>query len=171
MSNSMKGIISGFVATVVLSIVLMLKVHMNLVPEQYSLIVMLSKIAGGVPSAWADHFIIGVLVWGLIYSGFDPALPSLPHWFKGLMFGVIAWVVAMVAFLPFVGAGLFGSKVGLLAAVVPLIQHLIYGLVLGITFGLLSAWVPAKAEPAATPRPNMPERPESAAWGGPGATA
>jgi hypothetical protein len=170
MSNSMKGIISGFVATVVLSLMLVLKFQFQLVPEQYSLMTMLSKIAGGVPSAWADHFIIGVLVWGLVYSGFDPALPRLPHWFKGLMFGVIAWVVAMVVFLPFVGGGLFGSKVGILAAVIPLVQHLIYGLVLGITFGLLTTWVPAKAEgPVA--RPNMPERPESEAWGGPGATA
>ena len=34
---------------------------------------------------------------------------------------------------------------------VPLIQHLIYGVVLGVTFGLLVAWVPGKATDIAQP--------------------
>jgi hypothetical protein len=151
MSNSMKGIISGFVATAVLSVLMLLKVQLQVIPEQYSLIAMLSRLAGGTPSAWADHFIIGVLVWGLLFGGFVTLLPKLPYWLTGLIFGVFAWLVAMIAFLPFVGSGLFGMKVGMMIPVIQLVQHLVYGLALGITFGLLTAWVPVKT-PAGSPQ-------------------
>ena len=129
---------------------MLLKVQLQLIPEQYSLIAMLSKIAGGTLSAWADHFIIGALVWGLVFPGLVSLLPNVPYWLNGLIFGVFAWLMAMVLFLPFVGAGLFGMKVGVVIPVIQLVQHLIYGIALGITFGLLTAWVPAKA-PAGAP--------------------
>jgi hypothetical protein len=51
----------------------------------------------------------------------------------------------MVVFLPFVGVGLFGAKLGALAAVFTLIQHLVYGVTLGATYGLLATWAPEKA--------------------------
>jgi hypothetical protein len=144
MSNTVKGITSGFVATVVLSAVMLLKIQLHLVPEQYSLIGMLGRLAGGTGNAWADHFIIGTIIWGLAFAAYDSLVSIRAYWLKGLTFSLGAWLVTMLAFLPFVGAGLFGWKLGILATVVPLIQHLIYGLVLGVTYGLLSAWAPVK---------------------------
>jgi hypothetical protein len=38
-----------------------------------------------------------------------------------------------------------------MAAAVTLIYHLVYGAVLGTTYGLLSAWVPAKAPEGSRP--------------------
>ena len=152
MSNSLKGIISGFVATLALSAVMLLKVELHLVPPEYSVIAMLSKLAGGTFAAWADHFIIGSLVWGLVFAGFDSVISNkVPYWLKGVIFSLIAWLVMMVCFLPFVGMGLFGWKLGILAAVVPLIQHLVYGVVLGVTYGLLMAWVPGR-QPERSPQ-------------------
>lgn len=144
MSNTTKGIVSGFVATLVLTAVILLKVQMNIAPE-LSVLSQLSKLAGGTVGGWMDHFIIGTLIWGMLFAGFDSVTPSLPYWLKGMIFSVFAWLVAMVLFLPFVGLGLFGLKMGVEPAAVNLVQHLIYGLVLGITYGLLTTWVPAKA--------------------------
>jgi hypothetical protein len=145
MSNAMKGVIAGFIATLVLSAVMLLKVKFDLVPEELSIMSLLGRIAGGSVAAWADHFIIGSLVWGLAFAGFDSVVPNVPHWLKGIVFSLLAWLVMMVVFLPFVGVGLFGAKLGVLAAVVTLIQHLVYGVALGITYGLLATWVPEKA--------------------------
>ena len=123
MSNAMKGVIAGFIATLVLSAVMLLKVKFHLVPEELSIMSLLGRIAGGSVAAWADHFIIGSLVWGLAFAGFDSVVPNVPHWLKGIVFSLLAWLVMMVVFLPFVGVGLFGAKLGVLAAVVTLIQH------------------------------------------------
>jgi hypothetical protein len=144
MSNTTKGLIAGFVATVVLSAVILLKTQLGIAPE-HTVLFQLSKLAGGVVGGWMDHFIIGVLVWGMLFAGFDSVMPpSVPYWLKGIIFSMLAWVVAMVVFLPFVGMGFFGMKVGPLPAVLNLVQHLIYGVVLGVTYGLLASWVPAK---------------------------
>ena len=144
MSNTTKGIVSGFIATLVLTAVILLKVQMNITPE-LSVLAQLSKLAGGTVGGWMDHFIIGTLIWGMLFAGFDSVTPNkLPYWLKGMIFSVFAWLVAMVLFLPFVGLGLFGLKVGYEPAAVNLVQHLIYGLVLGTTYGLLVTWVPAK---------------------------
>ena len=143
MSNAMRGIISGFIATLVLTAVILLKVQLHISPE-FSVLAQISKLAGGAVGGWMDHFIIGTLIWGILFAGFDSVTPALPSWLKGLMFSVLAWLVTMVLFLPFVGLGLFGSKIGVEPAAINLVQHLIYGLVLGVTYGLLGMWVPAK---------------------------
>jgi hypothetical protein len=145
MTNSMKGVISGFIATLVLSAVIMLKVRYQIVPPELSIMSLLGRIAGGSVSAWSDHFIIGTLIWGLMFAGFDSLLPNRAYWLKGVIFSVGAWLVMMIVFLPFAGVGFFGTKLGPMAAVITLVQHLIYGLSLGIVYGLLSTWAPAKA--------------------------
>ena len=145
MSNAMKGVIAGFIATLVLTAVMLLKAQFQLVPPELSIMSLLGRIAGGNVAAWSDHFIIGTLIWGLTFSGFDAVVPNKPYWLKGIMFSVLAWLVMMLVFLPFAGVGFFGAKLGMLAAVITLVQHLIYGVTLGLTYGLLTAWVPTKA--------------------------
>ena len=146
MSNMMKAMISGFVATLVLSAAMLLKAKFHIVPDELSVMSLLGRIAGGTPAAWADHFIIGTAIWGILFAGFDAVVPPrMPYWLKGVAFSVLAWLLMMVAFMPFAGAGFFGMKLGILAALVTLVQHLIYGVALGVTFGLLVAFVPEKA--------------------------
>jgi hypothetical protein len=145
MSNSMRGVIAGFIATLVVSAVILLKVQFHIVPDELSIMSLLGRIAGGSVSAWADHFIIGTLVWGMLFGGFDALVPALPYWLKGAIFSVLAWLFMMIVFMPFAGVGFFGVKLGVLAAVVTLVQHLIYGVSLGVVYGLLSAWGRSKA--------------------------
>jgi hypothetical protein len=145
MSNSMKGMVAGLVATLVLSGLLLLKGTMNLVPE-LNIIRLLTNLGSiSAVQAWMDHFIVGVVVWGLLFGAYDAVASRPAHWLKGIIFGVVTWLIMMVAFLPLAKVGFFGSKIGPMAAVVTLMYHLVYGAVLGTTYGLLSAWVPAKA--------------------------
>ncbi|RBI60507.1 hypothetical protein DMJ13_18025 [halophilic archaeon] len=50
---------------------------------------------------------------------------------KGLALGVGLWALMQVAFLPFLGWGLFGTAITPRIAVATLILHLVYGGVLG----------------------------------------
>lgn len=145
MSNALKGMLAGLVATLVLTVLILLNGALDLIP-QINIIRLLTTLGTlSVPSAWMDHFIVGVVVWGLLFAVYDGAASWPAHWLKGIIFGVFAWLIMMVAFMPLAGAGFFGAKVGITAPVGLLIVHLIYGVVLGATYGLLGVLVPVRA--------------------------
>jgi len=71
MSNASKALIAGFVATLVLSVLIILNGTTGLMP-QIDIILLLTKLGTlTVAAAWMDHFIIGVVVWGLLFAAFD----------------------------------------------------------------------------------------------------
>jgi hypothetical protein len=148
MSNSMKGMVAGLVATLVLSGLLLVKSSMELVPELNIIRLLVNLGSITVVQAWMDHFIVGVVVWGLLFGAYDSLASRPAHWLKGIIFGVFAWLVMMVVFMPLAKVGIFGSRIGPMAAAVTLAYHLVYGAVLGTTYGLLTAWAPAKAPEA-----------------------
>jgi hypothetical protein len=151
MSNALRGMIAGFVATLALGALLLLKGSLDLWPQLNIIRLLMGLGSISAAAAWMDHFIVGTVVWGLVFSLFDGVGAKLGHWQKGIIFGVFAWLMMMVLFLPAAGAGLFGNKIGIVAPVVMLGMHLIYGAVLGVTYGLLTAWLPAK-DPEASPQ-------------------
>jgi len=153
MSNSMRGMLAGFVATLVLSGLLLLKSTMDLVPELNIIRLLVSLGSITVVQAWMDHFIVGVVVWGLLFGVYDSLATRPAHWLKGIIFGVFAWLMMMMLFMPAVKAGFFGHRVGINAALLMLGLHLIYGVVLGTVYGLLTAWAPLKPEVPAYVRP------------------
>lgn len=152
MSNSLRGMFAGLVATLVLSAAMLLKASMGLWPE-LNLIRLLTNLGSiQTVAAWMDHFIVGVVVWGLMFGAFDAMWERGAYWLKGLMFGVFAWLLMMILFMPLAKTGWFGARIGPSAAIVTLGYHLIYGLVLGVAYGLLTAQFPAKSEaPPAKP--------------------
>ena len=154
MSNSLRGMLAGLIATLVLSGILLLKANMELWPELNLIRLLVSLGSIQTVAAWMDHFIVGVVVWGLLFAAFDSLWENRAYWLKGLIFGVFAWLMMMVLFMPLAKAGWFGTRIGPSAAVVTLGMHLIYGLVLGVVYGLLTAYYPAKAPegPSATPQ-------------------
>lgn len=139
MSNNLKGMTAGLVATLALTALMSLKSAYGMWPE-VNLVQLLMNL-GSITrvQAWMDHFIIGIVVWGLVYSALDAIWEQTAYWLKGLALGLIAWTIMMVAFMPLAKAGFFGVKLGAAGAVVTLGYHLFYGLLLGITYGLLTA--------------------------------
>jgi hypothetical protein len=145
MSNALKGMIAGLVATLVLTALMVLNSTMNLMPEIHLIGWLTSLGTLSRPAAWMDHFIIGVAVWGLLFAVYDGLATRPSPWLKGIIFGVFAWLIMMVTFLPLAGAGFFGAKIDITAKVGLLVLHLIYGLVLGATYGLLGVMMPARS--------------------------
>lgn len=154
MPNSWKGVIAGFIATVALSALILLFNAMGVLKE-LDIIEHIDKL-GSIQkaAAWVDHFIVGALLWGPIFAAFEATTDEkYPRWQKGLMFGVITWFLMMIIFMPVIGAGLFGWRLGLVEPVGMLGMNLFYGLVLGVVFELLDQRYPAKDSILPAPPP------------------
>lgn len=135
--NVGRGIVAGFVATIVLSALMLMKQAMGMVP-QLNPIEMITQMMGvhypGV--GWGAHFFLGTIIWGILYAWLDPSLPG-PHWFRGAIFATGVWLIMVVVMMPMAGAGLFGARMGLMAPVATLVMHWIFGAVLGGVYGAL----------------------------------
>ncbi|MEX0752140.1 MAG: DUF6789 family protein [Xanthobacteraceae bacterium] len=145
MPHSTKGVIAGLLATIVLSVAMLLQSAMGIAP-QVDIIGLIDRLGSiGRGGAWADHFIVGTILWGALFAGLDFVTPRAPHWLKGLIFGAGAWLAMMLVFMPVVGAGLFGTNLGIAAPAVTLVLHLIYGAALGIAFSFVDTWAPVES--------------------------
>jgi hypothetical protein len=135
----MGGLTAGFVATVVLSLLMIGRFVLGLVSALNPIgdIVRVGSALAGVqlpaPFGWVGFFFIGTVVWGIAYTFLEPSLPG-PALAKGLAFGVFAWLAMMIVFMPVAGHGLFAAALGVPAAAAALVLHLVYGAVLGATY-------------------------------------
>lgn len=141
--NARNGMIAGLVATIVLSMIMIMKSMMGLMP-QVNAIQALTKISAtyfGLPLlpwvGWVEHFIIGTILWGLIFASTVNVWPG-GYTVKGMVFSIVAWLVMMIIMMPMAGAGLFGVNLGMAAPVGTLVLHLVYGAVLGAVYGALT---------------------------------
>ena len=135
------GVIAGFVATIGLSAIMLMKSAMGLMP-QLNVIQMLTEMGTnyvGLPASpavgWIMHFFIGSVMWGLIFAGTAPMWPGSSYLAKGASFSVAAWLLMMIIAMPMAGAGFFGMALGIMAPIATLVLHLIYGLILGAVYG------------------------------------
>ena len=133
--NALKGIVAGFVATVVLSALMVVKSKMGIMPE-LDIIAMLSKMMGVSTLAigWVAHFMIGAVVWGTVFVWLSPSLPGGSFWLKGVSLGVGAWLLMMIVIMPMAGAGLFGLHFGVMAPLMTFVLHAVFGAVLGAVY-------------------------------------
>jgi len=102
--------------------------------------------ATGPALGWVLHFLIGMLL-GLVYAGvFDRKLPGGPLT-RGLLYGVLVFLVAQSVFMPLVGGGFFSrGDAQLLAG--SLFGHLVYGGVTGWIYAAPAAQGELLAEEA-----------------------
>lgn len=139
MNSITRGIVAGLSATVMLSILMAMKGMIGLMPE-LNVISMLGNMAqemmgmGGIVVGWALHFIIGGFIFGVLFATLNDKIPGGSQIKKGLVFGIGAWFVMMVAVMPMAGAGMFGMGLGMMAPVMTLMLHLIFGAVLGYVY-------------------------------------
>lgn len=139
MSNTAKGIFAGFIATLVISVFMLMKQIMVLMPE-LDPIRMLADMAGAssLRAGWIMHFMIGSVAWGLLYSFVQAWLPG-GMTVRGILFGMGAWLLIMVVVMPMAGAGLFALGISMAAPIVTLVLHIMFGAVLGAVYGPLAA--------------------------------
>ena len=132
--NIGKGILGGIVATAVLSGLMLMKNAMGIMP-QLDMIKMLSSMMGvSMAAAWMAHFGIGAM-WGALFALAYRVIPGGTAVVKGMLLLTGAWLLMMVMVMPMAGAGLFGMHMGLMAPMMTLVLHLVFGAVLGLVYG------------------------------------
>ena len=134
------GILAGLAATIVLSIFMMMKQMMGMMP-QMDVIAMLTKMSGASTPlmGWVMHFMIGSIVWGGLFALLHDSIPGGSTIMRGIVFGIGAWLMMMVVVMPMAGAGLFGMNFGMAAPVMTLMLHIIFGATLGVVYGWRAA--------------------------------
>lgn len=76
------------------------------------------------------HFVLGTVIFSFAYAlVVGPRLPG-PAAIRGMIWGLVLWLVAMLAMSPMMGKGLFMG--GMPPAIASLVGHLAFGLVLGL---------------------------------------
>jgi uncharacterized membrane protein YagU involved in acid resistance len=91
-----------------------------------------AHLAIGPALGWLLHFVIGVIL-ALIYArAFAVRLPGPPI-VRGMLYGLMVFVVAQLVFMPLVGGGIF-SRGDLELISGSLLGHLLYGGVVGWSY-------------------------------------
>lgn len=135
--NIKTGLISGFVATVVLSILMVAKAKMGVMPELNAIKMLAGMMNAPLIMGWVAHFMIGTVVWGVLFTLLVDKLPG-GALSSAIVFAIGAWLMMMIGPMPMAGAGLFGLKLGIMAPVATLMLHVIWGIVLGLTYSKLT---------------------------------
>ncbi len=141
MSDAAKGMVAGGVATAVLSLVMVLIRATGFEPQLELTRLLLATLDA--PSSqyalgWILHIVIGSVVLGGLFSHIEPRLGANTHTKGGVLYGVLTWLVVMLIVMPAAGEGLFGFQLSVLAPIVMLGLQLLYGGILGWTYGKLA---------------------------------
>ncbi len=127
-----RAVLGGFVGTVAITMLMYLVAPM-MMGQPMDIAAMLGSFVGG---SWAGgmilHFLNGTIIFPLVYVyalyGVLPGGPTV----KGVVWGVVLWVLAQVVVMPMMGGGLFSANAGGVPAVMgSLLGHLVYGALLG----------------------------------------
>ena len=128
--------VAGFTATVVMSGMMLMKQGMGLMPQLNPIAMLTEMVRASTPVVgWVLHFMIGTVMWGILFALLAPRLPGA-MWLSGVLFGIGAWLLMMV--MPMAGAGFFGLGMGIAAPVLTLVMHVVFGAVLGGVYGALT---------------------------------
>lgn len=137
--STAKALLAAFLATIVLSVLMMLMPAMGIVPT-LDLPRLIAGIAGVPDSpslAWILHFVVGTVGYGLTLRAAARAMPGKSLVTLGMGIAFLGWLILMVVLMPMAGAGLFAMSMGVMAPIMTLILHLVFGAVMGWTYGRL----------------------------------
>ncbi|GAB6069659.1 hypothetical protein JCM30760_07560 [Thiomicrorhabdus hydrogeniphila] len=131
--NILKGILAGIIATIVLSIMMVIKAKMQVMPELNIIAMLSQQMDGSMQMGWIMHFVIGA-GYGVLMALLFNKIPFNCGLKKGMVLGLLGWLMMMVVIMPMMGQGLFAVNMGMMAPVMTLILHLIFGMVLGASY-------------------------------------
>lgn len=79
------------------------------------------------------HFILGSVVFPLIYGALVHPNLSGAQWFRGVVFGASLWLLQQSVVLPLLGLGVFSTLTSMpgLTVLLSLASHFLYGVTLG----------------------------------------
>ena len=135
MSRFWNGAIWGAVATVAMSLLMILGMATGLAPMPKPIpAALVGTLTGGAlpqPVLMAMAVVLH-LGYGAFWAGALSAVTDRITLWRGVALGVGLWLIMQLAVLPFLGWGLFGTAQTPKIAVATLVLHLVYGGTLGL---------------------------------------
>lgn len=135
MSRFVAGLLSGIIATAVVSILMVLEMtfvsefrlgFIEILMEAFAQLLGMER---NLLLGWVVHLVIGIVVGGSLYAIINPQGGNASV-SRGLQFGLIIWLLMMTVLMPVAGKGPFGLADGVLPMLWTLVLHLIYGVIL-----------------------------------------
>jgi len=141
--NVGRSIAGGFVGTLIMTLMMryvapMMGVQMNIAASLAKM--MHTSVAVGL----AAHFMLGTIVFALIYSYLlYRILPGAPV-VRGIEWGLVLWFLMEILAMPMLGMGVFNTVMGGAKTVMAaLVAHVVYGALLGWIAGSTETRQPA----------------------------
>lgn len=131
----LEGLLYGFGATVVMTIVMFTGMQTGISPIPEPIPMALTKLVfGEIPEP--GLMIVGLILhlsYGSINGGIVAAIFKNKNTFwHGIGWGILLWIIMQLVVLPILDWGLFGAAITPKIAIATLILHLVYGAVLGL---------------------------------------
>ena len=145
-----KPLVAGLSGTIVHFLFMYFKSRSGLLPSfqpYHSFQLSLRQWVGtNVPAVvpWALSFANGMAILGFLFGRINRLLPGRNGATKGVIFGLIGWVLMGLIFFPLIGLGPFAirAELGVAPALLSLAMLLTYSVVLGTVYVALDAWSP-----------------------------
>ncbi len=137
MSRVKKGIVAGFVATLVISVLEAVNIFaLNSMFQPFpGMVAGLLGMDGNLAAGWAIHLFSGTFILGSLFGVLCPRLPTDTAETKGIVFAVGAWVVMMLGVFFIGDSQVLGSNMATLGWM--LVTHIVFGIVLGTVYSRL----------------------------------
>ena len=130
-----RALAGGFLATVVFTL-FGLFVAPNVIGQQMDVAALMAPMLGGSHTAGViAHFVAGTVVFPIAYLILGIRNLPGPAWLRGAIFMIPVYLVAMAVMMPILGQGFFFGS--LPKAMVALVGHVVFGLVMGAIIGKL----------------------------------
>jgi len=128
-----RALAGGFLATVVFTL-FGLFVAPNVIGQQMDVAALMAPMLGGSHTAGViAHFVAGTVVFPIAYLILGIRYLPGPAWLRGAIFMIPVYLVAMAVMMPILGQGFFFGS--LPKAMVALVGHVVFGLVMGAIIG------------------------------------
>ena len=137
MSRVQKGLVAGFAATGVVSVLEAINMSVGHWAVAFPQLLAVILQSPGTPAlGWAGHLVAG-LVLGAVFGVLCPRLPTDTPESKGILFAVGAFVLMGLVIAPIGGAGMFFMRAGFGTLAWMVASHAVFGIILGSVYGRL----------------------------------
>ncbi len=129
--NFGRAALAGIIGAAMMTVVGLYDAPMMGIPEMNPAAMLADQMGGSAVMGWIAHFMIGMIL-AVVYAAVAGSLPG-PLVVRGALYALAPWLLAQVVVMPMMGMGFFSGAVNL--AMGSLIGHIIYGGVVGATYG------------------------------------
>ena len=137
MSRVQKGLVAGFAATAVVSVIEAINMTVGHWAVAFPQLLSVILQTPDVPAVgWVAHVLAGLGL-GALFGVLCPRLPTDTAESKGIVFAVGAFILMGLVVAPIAGAGMFFMRAGFGTLAWMIVSHAIFGIVLGNVYGRL----------------------------------